>query len=376
VERTTEENRELVSARQEQERLVTRLREAEARSAAAAGSSETAAQLQAQLDALQRAAQSAAAGREAELAQLRASAGRAEQHAAERLATLTAENQALSGQLTQAIEASEKAVASAAAASRRAEARVPPEDLARLQRALADAQEQVAAQAETGAALRHQAAVVPRLEQRVRELEQERSVLLDQRSNTAAIEARLTETTAARSEAEQELAAALRSLTARSEERDQLVARVTALEQRPPVSTPPNPAVQAELESLRARVVAAERTAFAAQTELARLSPPVASPRPAAPESSRVTFAVREPARPSLAPAAAVAVNPPRPAAPTPASQQPMPRVHTVEPGETLSGISRRYYGTPNRWMEILSANRDVIRDERTLIAGRSLRIP
>jgi nucleoid-associated protein YgaU len=38
--------------------------------------------------------------------------------------------------------------------------------------------------------------------------------------------------------------------------------------------------------------------------------------------------------------------------------------------------VSRQYYGTPNRWPEIFAANRDVIRDERSLVAGRTLRIP
>jgi nucleoid-associated protein YgaU len=50
--------------------------------------------------------------------------------------------------------------------------------------------------------------------------------------------------------------------------------------------------------------------------------------------------------------------------------------MHTVAQGETLSGISRRYYGTPNRWTEIFAANRDTLRDERSLVAGRTLRIP
>ena len=51
-------------------------------------------------------------------------------------------------------------------------------------------------------------------------------------------------------------------------------------------------------------------------------------------------------------------------------------RVHTIAVGETLSGISRQYYGTANRWSDILAANRDILRDERSLIAGRTLRIP
>jgi len=47
-----------------------------------------------------------------------------------------------------------------------------------------------------------------------------------------------------------------------------------------------------------------------------------------------------------------------------------------VAEGDTLSKISRRYYGTPDRWPEILEANRDVLRDARNLPVGASLRIP
>jgi nucleoid-associated protein YgaU len=38
--------------------------------------------------------------------------------------------------------------------------------------------------------------------------------------------------------------------------------------------------------------------------------------------------------------------------------------------------ISQKYYGTPNRWAEVLAANRDVLRDEKNLVIGRTLHIP
>ena len=53
-----------------------------------------------------------------------------------------------------------------------------------------------------------------------------------------------------------------------------------------------------------------------------------------------------------------------------------LPRFHTVAPGDTLSRISLQYYGTTSRWPDILAANRDLLRDERSLIVGRILRIP
>ena len=54
----------------------------------------------------------------------------------------------------------------------------------------------------------------------------------------------------------------------------------------------------------------------------------------------------------------------------------PAPRTHVVAPGDTLGKISRLYYGTANRWPEILAANSDVLRDERSLVVGRILKIP
>ncbi len=49
---------------------------------------------------------------------------------------------------------------------------------------------------------------------------------------------------------------------------------------------------------------------------------------------------------------------------------------HVVQKGETLSEISRLYFGTPNRWREILDANRDRVESDRTLRYGAKLRIP
>lgn len=58
-------------------------------------------------------------------------------------------------------------------------------------------------------------------------------------------------------------------------------------------------------------------------------------------------------------------VPPPRP-----------PRVHTVREGETLSDISERYYGTPNRWERIYRANQSIIRDPDRIHPGMRLIIP
>ncbi|MDB6168739.1 MAG: Peptidoglycan-binding LysM [Verrucomicrobia bacterium] len=52
------------------------------------------------------------------------------------------------------------------------------------------------------------------------------------------------------------------------------------------------------------------------------------------------------------------------------------PRTHVVASGDTLMKISKKYYGTPDRWTEIFVANPDVLKDERSLVIGKTLRIP
>jgi nucleoid-associated protein YgaU len=59
-------------------------------------------------------------------------------------------------------------------------------------------------------------------------------------------------------------------------------------------------------------------------------------------------------------------------AAPAP----PAARTHVVAEGDTLTKISRKYYGTSGRWEDILNANRDVVKDEKSLVVGSSLKIP
>jgi nucleoid-associated protein YgaU len=49
---------------------------------------------------------------------------------------------------------------------------------------------------------------------------------------------------------------------------------------------------------------------------------------------------------------------------------------HTILEGETLSGISREYYGSENKWRKILAANRNVVKDANKLRPGTKLIIP
>lgn len=52
------------------------------------------------------------------------------------------------------------------------------------------------------------------------------------------------------------------------------------------------------------------------------------------------------------------------------------PRTYTVQSGDTLSGISRKVYGTTTRWRDIFQANRDRMNSENALRVGQELRIP
>jgi tetratricopeptide (TPR) repeat protein len=52
------------------------------------------------------------------------------------------------------------------------------------------------------------------------------------------------------------------------------------------------------------------------------------------------------------------------------------PRSYTVKSGDSLSGISRKVYGTPSRWIDIYQANRDRLSSENALRVGQDLRIP
>ena len=49
---------------------------------------------------------------------------------------------------------------------------------------------------------------------------------------------------------------------------------------------------------------------------------------------------------------------------------------YTVEFGDTLSGISDRFLGSPNRYREIYDANKDRLASPDDLKVGRALRIP
>lgn len=52
------------------------------------------------------------------------------------------------------------------------------------------------------------------------------------------------------------------------------------------------------------------------------------------------------------------------------------PSSYVVQPGDTLSSISRKAYGSPNKWREIYNANRDRLATPEALKPGQTLKIP
>ena len=51
-------------------------------------------------------------------------------------------------------------------------------------------------------------------------------------------------------------------------------------------------------------------------------------------------------------------------------------QTYTVQPGDSLSKISKRFYGDANQYMLIFNANRDKLRDPDKIQPGQKLLIP
>ncbi|HKB91959.1 MAG TPA: LysM peptidoglycan-binding domain-containing protein, partial [Opitutaceae bacterium] len=67
--------------------------------------------------------------------------------------------------------------------------------------------------------------------------------------------------------------------------------------------------------------------------------------------------------------------TPTNPTPSTPAVPAPV-RTHTIAAGETLTGISKKYYGTITRWQDVYNANHDVLKNPNSLPVGSELIIP
>ncbi len=133
-------------------------------------------------------------------------------------------------------------------------------------------------------------------------------------------------------------------------------------------STPAPTGDAADVDSLRQqlRVSIDQLNLSRRENDALRTRLAVITPSPAS------SFAT--PTRPGSTTAAAIqqTTPPPAPAA-APAAA---PRRHVVAPGDTLSALALRYYGSPVRWAEIFEANRDRLPNERALRPGMELVIP
>lgn len=127
-------------------------------------------------------------------------------------------------------------------------------------------------------------------------------------------------------------------------------------------------AATAKIEPLRLELRQAqdETTRLAIENEQFRTRLAIQSPGPGATRPA--------PTRPGQAPAASAATPAATEAAAVPAPAA--PRTYVVVAGDTLTKISRRVYGSAGRWEDILNANRGVVKDEKSLVVGSTLKIP
>ena len=113
-----------------------------------------------------------------------------------------------------------------------------------------------------------------------------------------------------------------------------------------------------QIDPLRSQLRAAldQSNQFAAENEQLRNRLALLTSSPGSPHSA--------PLRPGQAPAYVA----------TPAA--PPSKTYVVVQGDTLTKISRKFYGTSSRWQDILNANRGVVKNETSLVVGSSLTIP
>jgi nucleoid-associated protein YgaU len=116
--------------------------------------------------------------------------------------------------------------------------------------------------------------------------------------------------------------------------------------------------LQDEVRQLQAQVAAFAAENAQLRTRLALVGPPPGS-------------VLASPTRPG----AASAVLKPEPVAPAP-DPAPAPRTHTVVAGDSLTKLAQHYYGSANRWDEIMKANPAIIRNANNLPLGATIRIP
>lgn len=125
-------------------------------------------------------------------------------------------------------------------------------------------------------------------------------------------------------------------------------------------------AATAQIEPLRTELRQAqdESSQLATENSLLKTRLATQSPGPSALKPA--------PTRPSQAAALSAAPAPAEASPPPPVA----PKTYVVAEGDTLTRISRKFYGTSSRWEDILKANHDTLKDEKSLVVGSTLKIP
>jgi nucleoid-associated protein YgaU len=185
-------------------------------------------------------------------------------------------------------------------------------------------------------------------------------------------------------DAQDKLAMSLRSFTVVQDENTQLKASLDK-------ANSDNASVSQQLDAARASIASLQAQAAATAQVAGQVEPLRSELRQSQDEASRLAienaqFRTRlalqssgpgatrpSPTRPGQA-SAANAPTAPSEAAAAPAA--PAPRTHVVVEGDTLTKIARKYYGSSSRWEDILNANRDTVKDEKSLVVGSTLKIP
>jgi nucleoid-associated protein YgaU len=186
------------------------------------------------------------------------------------------------------------------------------------------------------------------------------------------------DTSASLSETQDKLATALRSFSVLQDENaslkssvDKLTSDNTLLSQQldaehASVSTlQAQAALTSQIDPLRTELRQAQDEASQLASENAQLKTKL-SLQAVGPNSVKPV-----PTRPGTA-AAALAEEPV--AAPVPVVTG--ARTYVVADGDTLTRISRKFYGTSGRWEDILKANHGVMKDEKSLVVGSTIKIP
>lgn len=200
-------------------------------------------------------------------------------------------------------------------------------------------------------------------------------------------------------ELEEKLAVSLRNYTQLQEENARLRtdlagvrAENTALSEQLKTSVAQNEQAQGALAQLNAELLAQKdaraRADQAAAAVRAQLSAVLAAGRTETPVTA-----------PAAPPAVALDLPKPSPDGPPPTAElrtdterlqranaansaTPPPqtagarRTHIVEAGETLEKIAQKYYGDPQKWLRVYSANETLLRDGQAMRAGMELTIP